>query len=435
MHKPVIRAERVSKRFRIRTAQGGSGTLRDTLCAAAAAPFRRRSRGRHQAPGSEAIWALRGVSFAVEPGEVIGVVGSNGSGKSTLLKILSRITPPTEGRVVVTGRVASLLEVGTGFHQELTGRENLYLNGAILGMRQREIRSKEDAIVAFAEVERFIDTPVKRYSSGMYLRLAFAVAAHLDPDILLVDEVLAVGDAAFQSKCLGKMDEVAHEGRTVLFVSHNMGAVRSLCKRAVWLDRGEVRQQGGSARVVSDYLASYGAHDSAGVGSVFAQDGNAFLAESEDLGLCGLRLLGPNGRVRAVFEPHEAIHVEIYYQAKRPLHGARLNLWLTTSEGELAFLATDQAARGELTPAGPGRSLCVIPGGLLNRRRYVIGIDGDIPPTRELLPRREYLCFTVAGAGNHGSVISEDWPGVVCPAATWSVDQMPAANAPGGPER
>jgi lipopolysaccharide transport system ATP-binding protein len=430
MNTTAIRVDRISKRFQIGTAPNGYGTLRDTLCAAAAR-FRIRARQRESSPRTEAIWALQDVSFAVERGEVVGVIGRNGSGKSTLLKILSRITPPTEGRAVVSGRVASMLEVGTGFHEELTGRENLYLNGAILGMTRREIRRKEDTIVAFADVERFIDTPVKRYSSGMYLRLAFAVAAHLEPEILLVDEVLAVGDAAFQSKCLGKMGEVAHEGRTVLFVSHNMGAVRSLCPRAIWLDHGGVRQDAASARVVSEYLASYGAQDSGTAGRVFAGGGREFLLETEDLGLHGVRILGPDGRVRAVFEPDQPIQVEIYYQVKRPLRGARLNLWLSTVEGELAFLATDQKARRELTPAGPGRSLCVIPGGLLNRRRYVIGIDGDIPPTRELLPRKEYLSFTVAGAGNHGSVISEDWPGVVCPVVDWKVDRMRVTDGPG----
>ena len=204
----------------------------------------------------EEFWALRNVSFEVQQGSVIGIIGPNGAGKSTLLKILSRITPPTEGRILIWGRVASLLEVGTGFHGELTGRENIFLNGAILGMTEREIRKKFDEIVAFAEVERFIDTPVKRYSSGMNVRLAFAVAAHLEPDILIVDEVLAVGDADFQKKCLGKMDDVSRrEGRTVLFVSHNMSVIKTLCPTTIWLDRGVVRRQGASPDVIDEYLA------------------------------------------------------------------------------------------------------------------------------------------------------------------------------------
>jgi lipopolysaccharide transport system ATP-binding protein len=203
----------------------------------------------------EDFWALHQVSFDVAPGDVVGIIGRNGAGKSTLLKILSRITEPTEGRVHLRGRVASLLEVGTGFHPELTGRENIFLNGAILGMNRAEIRRKFDAIVEFAEIERFLDTPVKRYSSGMFVRLAFAVAAHLEPEILIVDEVLAVGDAVFQQKCMGKMDAVSkREGRTVLFVSHNMAAIQHLCGRAVLLKGGQIHTEGDPARVVSEYL-------------------------------------------------------------------------------------------------------------------------------------------------------------------------------------
>src|SRR5438876_5014189 len=231
-------------------------TLRDVI-AREARNFTRKAidffRGRQVVQGDEVeeFWALKNVSFEVKKGEVLGIIGRNGAGKSTLLKILSRITEPTEGQVVLRGRVASLLEVGTGFHPELTGRENIFLNGAILGMTQREIRKKFDEIVAFAEVERFLDTPVKRYSSGMYVRLAFAVAAHLEPEILVVDEVLAVGDAEFQRKCLGKMDEVSRrEGRTVLFVSHNMGVITSLCPRAIWLEEGSIREDGDSRKVV-----------------------------------------------------------------------------------------------------------------------------------------------------------------------------------------
>jgi len=200
------------------------------------------------------FWALKDVSFAVNAGDAVGIIGRNGAGKSTLLKILSRITEPTVGRINLNGRVASLLEVGTGFHQELTGRENIYLNGAILGMRRAEIRRKFDEIVAFSEVEKFLDTPVKRYSSGMYVRLAFAVAAHLEPEILIVDEVLAVGDAAFQKKCLGKMSDVAHGGRTVLFVSHNMGAIQALCKYGIYLESGSVKAMGPVEAVTNRYM-------------------------------------------------------------------------------------------------------------------------------------------------------------------------------------
>src|SRR4051794_31967620 len=239
----AIRVDHLSKQYRIGGKQEQYKTLRDTISSAAGKPVRMvRSR---IGPSSErkskahiTIWALKDVSLEVKRGEVVGIIGRNGAGKSTLLKVLSRITEPTEGYAEIHGRIGSLLEVGTGFHQELTGRENIYLNGAILGMSRADITRKFDEMVAFAEVDKFIDTPVKHYSSGMYLRLAFAVAAHLEPEILLVDEVLAVGDAAFQKKCLGKMGEVAQEGRTVVFVSHNMGAIRALCNRGVVLSNG-----------------------------------------------------------------------------------------------------------------------------------------------------------------------------------------------------
>ena len=264
MSDSVIAVENLSKRYLLGHKSGEQGVyhytaLRDII-GREARNFLRKAvdvfRGRQVVQGDEVeeFWALKNVSFEVKRGEIVGIIGRNGAGKSTLLKILSRITEPTEGRVLVRGRIASLLEVGTGFHPELTGRENIFLNGAILGMTRREIRKKFDEIVAFAEVERFLDTPVKRYSSGMYMRLAFAVAAHLEPEILLVDEVLAVGDAAFQKKCLGKMGDVAKEGRTILFVSHNMTAVQSLCDRVVWLDDGRVVQQGDAGIIVTEYL-------------------------------------------------------------------------------------------------------------------------------------------------------------------------------------
>ncbi|MFO7698183.1 MAG: polysaccharide ABC transporter ATP-binding protein [Anaerolineae bacterium] len=259
----AIAVENLGKEYRI-----GTRERHDTLRDAVAGVFRRRGATGSAASGSgpsdfqtlkpsdgDTFWALHDVSFEVRRGEVVGVIGRNGAGKSTLLKILSRITEPTTGRAVIHGRVGSLLEVGTGFHPELTGRENIYLNGAILGMRRTEIDRRFDEIVAFSEIERFLDTPVKRYSSGMYVRLAFAVAAHLDPEVLIVDEVLAVGDAAFQKKCLGKMGDVAGEGRTVIFVSHNMGAVVTLCPKAMLLSRGEVQSAGPSLDVIEEYLA------------------------------------------------------------------------------------------------------------------------------------------------------------------------------------
>src|SRR3990172_9252005 len=275
----AIRAENLGKRYRIGRTRAGYRTLRDSLVETGAGTLRRLSslvrrpssilRRPSSAVGrlsSETIWALREVTFDVRRGQVLGVIGRNGAGKSTLLKLLSRITEPTEGQADIYGRVGSLLEVGAGFHPELTGRENIYLNGAILGMKRVEIDRKFNEIVSFSEVEKFIDTPVKRYSSGMYLRLAFAVAAHLEPEILLVDEVLAVGDADFQKKCLGKMEDVAEAGRTVLFVSHNMAAIEQLCSRAMLISEGSLKKVGGVDSVIEFYLSSVDARFGAPAG-------------------------------------------------------------------------------------------------------------------------------------------------------------------------
>jgi len=259
MSETVIKVQNLSKQYRIGTKEGYK-TFRETLVDAAKAPFQKIStlinpQSAIRNPQSETIWALKDVSFEVKQGEVIGIIGRNGAGKTTLLKILSKITEPTEGRVELKGRIGSLLEVGTGFHPELTGHENVYLYGAILGMDRWEVTRKFDEIVAFAGIEKFIETPVKRYSSGMYMRLAFAVAAHMEPEILLVDEVLAVGDMAFQRKCLGKMGEVSKEGRTVLFVSHNMAAVENLCQRGVMLNQGRIEYIGSQTEAINQYLS------------------------------------------------------------------------------------------------------------------------------------------------------------------------------------
>ena len=253
----AIEADALSKRYRIGQLQAAYGTLRESLTRSA-----KRLTGREHVHGAKEIWALKDVSFKVDEGEVLGVIGRNGAGKSTLLKVLTRITTPTAGRAVIRGRVGSLLEVGTGFHPELTGRENIFLNGSILGMKRREIQRKLDEIVDFSGIPKFIDTPVKRYSSGMYVRLAFSVAAHLEPEILLVDEVLAVGDAEFQQRCLGRMEDLSGTGRTVLFVSHNMQAVNQLCDRAILLEGGGLALDGAPSEVITRYL-----HSSHGTGS------------------------------------------------------------------------------------------------------------------------------------------------------------------------
>ncbi|HXE13043.1 MAG TPA: ABC transporter ATP-binding protein, partial [Bryobacteraceae bacterium] len=246
----AIQVDNISKQYVLGRFNEGA-TLRETLTGMAANIFRK-SRTK-----TDILWALKNVSFSVEEGEVVGIVGRNGAGKSTLLKVLSKITYPTSGRISVKGRVASLLEVGTGFHEELTGRENIYLNGSILGMTKKEVDSKFDAIVEFSGVARHIDTPIKRYSSGMRLRLGFAVAAHLDPEVLIVDEVLAVGDAGFQKKCLGAMEELRSDGRTVLFVSHNLAAVENLCTRAIWIENGGVQQDGPTREVIEAYMGTF----------------------------------------------------------------------------------------------------------------------------------------------------------------------------------
>ena len=292
-------------------------------------------RGRPSIAGDEVeeFWALRDVAFEVERGEVVGVIGRNGAGKSTLLKILSRITEPTEGRVEIRGRVASLLEVGTGFHPELTGRENIYLNGAILGMTRAEIRRKFDEIVAFAEVERFLDTPVKRYSSGMYVRLAFAVAAHLEPEILIVDEVLAVGDAEFQKKCLGKMGEVAGEGRTVLFVSHNMASVASLCKKGILLDRGRIIVDSSVADVLSHYSAI------ARSGAAASEDGAVFRRPAEapisDAGVVRVEIVDGAGAPVSFVESFGRVILRAVVSTTRPMDRLSVIFWITSAAGDI----------------------------------------------------------------------------------------------------
>jgi lipopolysaccharide transport system ATP-binding protein len=263
---PAIRVHNLSKQYRIGGSDVAYRTLRETIMAMAAAPWKRLQHFVRRGPSNgphepDKIWALKDASFEVQPGEVVGIIGRNGAGKSTLLKMLARITEPSSGRIELRGRVGSLLEVGTGFHPELTGRENIFLDGAILGMTRREVTRKFDDIVAFAEVEQFLDTPVKHYSSGMYVRLAFAVAAHLEPEILFVDEVLAVGDLAFQKKCLNKMENVAHEGRTILFVSHDLGAISRLCPRTLHLHRGAIKFDGPTDRAIASYVRQLPAGD------------------------------------------------------------------------------------------------------------------------------------------------------------------------------
>ncbi len=371
---------------------------------------------------TDVIWALRDVSFQVRRGEVIGVIGRNGAGKSTLLKILSRITRPTQGELRMRGRVGSLLEVGTGFHPELTGRENIYLNGAILGMRRAELIRKFDDIVDFAEIDQFLDTPVKHFSSGMYMRLAFSVAAYLEPEILLVDEVLAVGDAAFQKKCLGKMGQVAGEGRTVLFVSHNMGAVRSLCPRSILLAKGNLIDDGPSDDIIRSYLrTAYG--DTSKSGEISWEMGSP-PPGCKDISLQSIRMLSEEGAVQDHFDVGEPIRVEVIYNVSTTIRGMRIILVINTREGVLVFASTDHDQRLDETP--PGKYCCQIkiPGNVLNSIQYTLQIQIDIPGFRVLVPREDFLHFSGAGDTPHGSHYPENWPGVVTPKLEWQEEKL-----------
>ena len=358
----IIRAENIGKRYVLNhQTRGASGQYRkfsDVLVNAAKAPLRwaqkQKAERRKQKESAqlsafssqlsdkEDFWALKDIDFEIKRGEVVGIIGRNGAGKSTLLKILSRITEPTTGRITLRGRVASLLEVGTGFHPELTGRENIYLNGAILGMTKAEIRSKFDEIVAFAEIEKFLDTPVKRYSSGMYVRLAFAVAAHLEPEILIVDEVLAVGDAQFQKKCLGKMQDVARGGeRTVLFVSHNMGAVRSLCHTGILLAQGQLVAHGEMEQVIGCYLQN-------------SSSSSEFrVVKNENSYITGCEVRTPGAMASETFFTSDEIEVAVRYRNERQINGLRTGFNIAQADGTILL---------GCTPEDEGFSTCTEPG-------------------------------------------------------------------------
>ena len=430
--KPVVEVQNLSKLFQLGSI--GATSLRDTFARiinkkkpqSEAADSRVVANRRGPLPDS--FWGLKDVSFSVQPGEIVGIVGRNGAGKSTLLKILSRITEPTSGRAILRGRLASLLEVGTGFHPDLTGRENIFLNGAILGMKRWEIAKKFDEIVEFSEVGQFLDTPVKRYSSGMFVRLAFAVAAHLEPEILFIDEVLAVGDAGFQKKCLGKMGDVANrQGRTVFFVSHNMSAIRALCKDAILIENGTVAHIGTPSEVISRYLAATVPEESSADGDINWTKSSE-QPGCKELRMERLRLLDQNGETQTTFEAEHPIDVEITYRVHSSLRDLRFRVQLTTQEGELAFQATDHAFQHETHEAGLYKTICKIPGGLLNRRMYSLGIQADIAGLRYLLHMTEFVSFIVSGAGNQSSHFPEVWPGVVCPKVNWEVSSGAVSN-------
>jgi lipopolysaccharide transport system ATP-binding protein len=443
----AIRVENLSKQYKIGLAPEGFSqaggrprlyyrTLSETLANAARAPFRRfsslarASRRKSNNEKPNLIWALRDISFDVKKGQVLGVIGRNGAGKSTLLKILSRVTEPTAGVAEVHGRVGSLLEVGTGFHPELTGRENIYLNGAILGMKRIEIEEKFDEIVAFSEVEKFIDTPVKRYSSGMYLRLAFAVAAHLEPEILVVDEVLAVGDAEFQRKCLGKMSDVAEAGRTVLFVSHNMSAILRLTEETLVLDRGKLIFRAPTAAAVDYYMSSGFSQ----IGEKSWQE-DEIPAEAAPFRPLTLRILNAQGRVIDLMRSTEPVTIEMLYRLDAPITGLRVGLYLMTARGEYVFTSfdTDDADLFENHGVrGPGTyiSRCKIPGDFLNEGRYVLGINASSYRIRRYFQDEQALTFSVDAANAPGTQWPELRLGPIRPRLAWQIEHL--AGSSGG---
>lgn len=366
--------------------------------------------------GDDRFWALQDVNFEVKKGEVLGIIGRNGAGKSTLLKIMSRVTTPTKGQIKIRGRVASLLEVGTGFHPELTGSENIFLNGAILGMTKDEIKRKFDEIVAFAEIEKFIDTPVKRYSSGMYVRLAFAVAAHLEPEILVVDEVLAVGDAEFQRKCLGKMGEVSKRGRSVLFVSHNMGAINMLCSKAILLQGGYVSDIDAPIKVVSKYL-EYGIEKT---GSRVWHDGIG----DNCLRLIHIKLLNSKNNITGTFDIREDIVIEMVFIVSTVLEGARIGFQLLTSDGTVVFTSEDTDDCAELIRKTPGyyHTKARIPGNFLNEGSYYLSVSCHIPLVRIIFFEENCLRLTIENTGGVGGFVDDKRRGVIRPHLSWDYE-------------
>jgi lipopolysaccharide transport system ATP-binding protein len=414
----AIESQGLSKRYRLGEFQAAYGTLRESLVHAG-----RRLAGKEHRSETHELWALDDVSFRVNEGEVLGVVGRNGAGKSTLLKVLTRITTPTKGRVEIRGRVGSLLEVGTGFHPELTGRENIYLNGAILGMKRREIQQKLPDMIEFSGVEGFLDTPVKRYSSGMYVRLAFSVAAHLEPEILLVDEVLAVGDAEFQRRCLGRMEDFGANGRTVVFVSHNMQAISQLCDRAILMENGRISQDGRSEAVVAHYL-----QNSAGAGSSRTWDPES--APGDDVArLLSVRVVDRLGQTVDYVDVRDPVGIELRF---RVLEGgtAVLPKLKLNADGRIAFNAMDVDPRWS-EPSRPGEYVATawIPGNYLNEG--LMSIDAAVcsirsPKLHHHASVHEAVSFHVQDPAEGGSArgsFTGQWRGVVRPLLEWTAEK------------
>lgn len=365
-----------------------------------------------QGDTTEEVWALKDVNFEIQRGEAVGIIGRNGAGKSTLLKILSRITEPTIGKVILKGRVASLLEVGTGFHPELSGRENIYLNGTILGMTRAEIKRKFDEIVAFAEVEKYLDTPVKRYSSGMYVRLAFAVAAHLEPEILVVDEVLAVGDAQFQKKCLGKMGDVTKEGRTVLFVSHNMAAISSLCEKVFLLKDGLLATAGHTAQVIHEYLQT---------GSL--KDGKLLWTEGigdDSIRLYAVRILNHLNKVCTRFGTNEEIFIEFDHARNESSDSVRMGFQLLAEDGVTLLTSEDgDCDTIKYQKNNRYRTRVSIPANFLNNGTYYVTVGAHIPLQKIIFLEKECLSFVVEKTGGVGGHVDDGRRGLIRPLLKW----------------
>jgi lipopolysaccharide transport system ATP-binding protein len=415
----AISVKNLGKQYRIGM-EKQNDSLRDAITYVIRAPFNRLKDSfcsNNTTDKNNYIWALKDVSFDVEYGKVIGIIGRNGSGKSTLLKILSRITYPTEGSAEIHGRIGSLLEVGTGFHPDLTGRENIFLSGSILGMKRREIDDKFDDIVKFSEIEKFIDTPVKRYSSGMYVRLAFAVAAHLDPEILLVDEVLAVGDAAFQKKCLGKMNSVSKEGRTILFVSHNMGAIINLCNSTIWLENGQLRMIGDTQSVVNEYLHS---------GS--QKLGNAKVSpppQPSDVIITDCFVFDNNSQISTDIDFRYPFFIGLGYSIKKFTPGLSVSVALKNDHG-VRIIFTSDADRDPneklFENVGTYQAYVEIPGHFLHPGRYYVDLGAEVPNSKSYHYAHECLNFDVIATG----LINPEqngW-GVVCPKLNWKHEYM-----------
>jgi len=408
----AVRVEGLSKKYEIALGKSRNDTLRDHISETVRSFFRTNGRPSLQ---TQTFWALRNVSFELKRGEVLGLIGRNGAGKSTLLKILSRITRPTGGHAEISGRVASLLEVGTGFQQELTGRENIYLNGAIMGMKKAEIQRKFDEIVEFSEVEKFLDTPVKRYSSGMFVRLAFAVAAHLEPEVLIVDEVLAVGDAAFQKKCVGKMDEVAREGRTVLFVSHNMASIGNLCGRALWLENGNVRLDGESASTIAAYLAADAASSSIWT--------NPERVRGSEFHLDSVRILSKEYQPSPVVHFDSEFRVEVTSEIGTSIKDVAISYQIKDLQGNIVWSSWDTDTTGlkhSIREPGRYKSTCSVPGSMLRPGRYVLSVAAH-NNLKVLARHPEILMFDVSELGYSLNV---NRAGIITPMLDWNVSRI-----------